>query len=542
MIQLDMKKYYIEINSYFLPRAQGSTLLAMTKLLSYYVNIVIMTTVPEIINTISHNIQHAFEELTKLLLRKTIKPVLNPYGLNTKLIYNPKTMKYERGYYGWNPADNVNKYTYILTHDCLGWVADSVTTFKSLAKFMKNNYPPRHPQGAANTRDAKLQKNVVAYSARQRQYAIAIGKIPPMTQYKNFTEIVTARTMQNTIYNRKGAYAYTCDVPYTDCFKQLENIGRDIINQTDPSIPPADSAIMSTAWLRIKLFNLEESLTSLSVSYPDIYSSYLCMVKLINSVQRDLMFWVINLIATLSYQNWDDLTEEQQHTYIHVLGECFIDSFNCNELITILLQGNASELILTASYLYSLLKMLFIVFGYSELTPTITTTCGGGCETPSTVPASHIAKYRGAGIRRGDSLDSSACCKSCAGPCGGSCSGKSSCKTGCPTECPTPCINPCEPTCVPVDQCLLAFIASFGDLYPTIVSIIGGTECFPPECSKLNCNKIPANYNCLECIPEFLWRFNNFAYCQYLDFLATKQITNIRAAQINAKTHFLQTL
>jgi hypothetical protein len=494
-----------------------------------------MTTVPELINTISHDVQHVFEELMKLLLRKTLRPTLNPFGPNTKNVYNPRTGKVEKKYPGGSPTDNINKYSYSMTHDCLGWVNDSITTFKSLAKFIRNNYPPRHPQGAAITHNAKLSKTSIAYSERQRQYLATTNKIP-LTQYKNFLEIITSRNMQNIISNRKAYAAFICDVPYMDCFKQLESIGRDIINQTDPTVPAAESALMSTAWLRVKLYNLEEDLLSLSINYPDIYSSYLCMVKLINSVPRNLMPWVINLVATLSYQNWSSLSNEQQQLYINMLGQCFVDSFNCNELITILLQGNASELILTSSYLYSLLKMLFVVFGYSQLTPEITTTECSSTTTESTVPQNHINRYRGAGLRRGDKhtkSDSHACCESCASG-SDTCSGSSQ----------NPCVpnNPCEPDCLPVDQCLINFIAAFNDLYPTIVSIMGGIEYFPPECAKLNCGNIPASYACLECVPDYLWRFNNYSYCQYLDYLATKQITNILASQITTKVHYLQTL
>ena len=138
-----------------------------------------MTTIPELIKTLSDDVQHAFEELMKLLLRKTLRPTLNPLGPNTKVVFNPKLQKYERGYIGASPDDNINKYSYILTHDCLGWVSDSVTNFKVYAKFMRNNYPPRYPQGASKTHNAKLTKSEVAYSSREGAYAASQGKIPP---------------------------------------------------------------------------------------------------------------------------------------------------------------------------------------------------------------------------------------------------------------------------------------------------------------------------------------------------------------------------
>lgn len=531
-----------------------------------------MTTIPELIKTISDDVQHAFEELTKLLLRKTLRPTLNPLGANTKVVYNPKTQKYERGYIGASPDDNINKYSYIMTNECLGWVADAITNFKVYAKFMKNNYPSRYPQGASNTHNAKLKKSEMAYSGRERLYAASQGKILPKTQYatpaynqyKNFIEYLTARNMLSTISNRKAGFAYACDVPYTDSFKQLESIGRDIINQTDPSIPAQTSALLSTAMLRVKLDNLEDDLTGLSINKPEIYCSYIEMVKLINSVQRSSMVWVINLISTLTYQRWDDLTTSQQNIYIEALGESFIDCFNSNTLITILLQSGAPQLILKGSYFYSLLKMLFVVFGYAELTPDLCNV-SMGCVSDAIAAeelSKHNDRYKGARYRRGESKSSRASkfgadtCSPCGAPCKLPCTPCNSCKpcnpcnpckpcNPCP---PSPC-NPCNPVTsdpcgsCPIDTtCIINFITEFQSLYPTIVDILGGTTCLPDPCEKINCSTIPASYDCLTCIPEYLWRYNNFSYCKYLDYLGSKQVANVISAKINATNLYLQSL
>jgi hypothetical protein len=499
-----------------------------------------MSTIPDVIDKIARDVQHTFEELIMLVLRKTLRPTLNPLGPNTRVIFNTFTGKFERGYIGPAPDDNINKYIYSMTNDCLGWTDNAVTNFRAVPKAVKGNYPFRYPQNTNKSQIATLMRNKVAYSERERQQALLFGRLPPLTEYKNFIEYLTARNMQNLISNRKGGYAYTCNVPYTDSFKQLESVGRDIINQTDPTISQSDSARMSTAKLRVALYNLEIDLANLSVTNKQIYCSFLEMNKIINSVDDSLITWVINLVATLSYQSWDDLTPLQRANYINMLGDDFINDFNSNQLITMLLQTpGQSELILTGSYFYSLLKMLFIVFGYSELTPIV----GEGCPQEAQSIRyfrlrKHFQRYYGAGYRRGDvreyssDIDEASDTRSV-----------SSVASDCSTDSSEFCSPaPCKPACEPVDQCVYNFIIQFGELYPTLVSIMGGTEKFPDECLEVNCNTIPPNYNCLASIPEFLWRFNDFSYCRYLDWVNAKQLGNAMTAKINNKVRYLRGL
>ena len=134
---------------------------------------------------------------------------------------------------------------------------------------------------------------------------------------------------------------------------------------------------MSTSVFRMRLGLLETALNALHINSPDIYESYIEMILILNAVPRANMVWVINLIGTLTFQTWNNLPVPQQQPFIKILGQDFIDAFVGNTLITILLQANMPKLILTSAYLYSLLKMLFIVFGYNKLTPTIVNACPG---------------------------------------------------------------------------------------------------------------------------------------------------------------------
>ena len=521
-----------------------------------------MTTIPETMRIITKNIQHTFEEMVKLLLRKTLRPTLNPLGANTKIVYNNFKSKYERGLIGSSPDDNINKYNYLMTHDSLGWTDDSLANFKVLAKFIKNNTLQRFPAGHGKIRNSLLTKSKVAYSDKEAKASIG-AHTTNLAHYKNFLTYLTSKTMHHIIANKKAAFSYTCDIPYSYSYKQLESIGKDIIDQTDSSITGSDSAKMSTAMLRVKLYNLENDLADLSVNHPNIYDAYIEMLRIINSVPRQKMIWIINLIAALSFQAWDELSQQQQNTYIDVLGNDFIHAFNDNELITILLQSGSSELILTASYLYSLLKMLFVVFGYSRLVPIITDKSTSARAVYLDKLKKHFDKYRGASYRRGDNtrfVDD----RNASHGCGDNtrfvddrsesspeCSDSDSSRSG-RGPCVDPCKDnlcpdfltgdPCKPQCEPIDECIYDFIKLFGDLYPTIIGLIGGTEVFPPECIEINCNDIPPNYDCLASLPEYLWRFNDFSYCQHIEYTSAKQMHNALSSKITARAKYLQSI
>lgn len=501
-----------------------------------------MSTIPETMKTISKDVQNTFEELVKLLLRKSLRPVLNPLGPNAKIVYNNYRGRFERGFIGATPDDNINKYSYIMTHDSLGWTDDILANFRAIAKFIKSSAVHRHPSGHAHNHNRIKERSKVAFSTNESKHSPATPINHP-TQYSHFLNVLESRSMQGIISNKKASFAYTSDIPYTYSFKQLENIGKDIIDQTDPSIDGCDSAKMSTSMLRVRLYNLEQNLANLSVNHPAIYDAYIEMIRTINSVPRSKIHLVINLIAALSYQRWDDLPPSQQQLYINALGEEFITTFNSNELITILLQSQMSQLVLTSSYLYPLLKMLFIVFGYSRLVPFVTDRCTESMVALQDSLDKHHQRYRGASFRRGEMQNRNTgqrqdsrqspnetyhnLCSVASEPA---------------TRSPSMYADPSEPDVEPVDPCVYEFIKLFGDLYPTIIGLMGGTEKFPPESIAISCNDIPENYDYLQSLPEYLWRFNDYSYCKYLENQSYKQFGNALTAKINSKAKYLHSI
>lgn len=485
-----------------------------------------MSTVADTMQTLSNDIQLTFEELVKLLLRKTLKPILNPLG-NNNIVYNSIKGKYERGLINSANNDNINRYTYTMTKESLGWSDEILAHFRINAKFIKSSVPQRFP---SNTKYHNIMKPnaKISFSDKETKNIINQCGENAICQYKNLLSMLNTRNVTGILANKKATFNYSSDIPYTYTFKELEDIGKDIIDQTDPSIPGCDSARMSTAMLRVRLYNLEQNLAKLSVDKPDIFDAYIDMLRIINGVSRKKIVWVIKLIALLTYQRWEDLDKNKHQKYYEVLGDDFINSFNSNELITILLQSNSSEYIIKASLLFPLLKMLFIVFGYSKLVPVISDINAEAQAAEHERLRKFYDKYKGATIRR-QSDDQNKFYE---------------------TECAENNFNAdhaikqiygkADPE--PIDQCVYDFIRLFGDLYPTLIGLMGGTEKFPPESIEINCNEIPHSYEDLTIIPEFLWRFNDFSYCRYLEYICSKQLHNVLNYKVNEKTRYLQSI
>ncbi|BCS83228.1 hypothetical protein QLL95_gp0895 [Cotonvirus japonicus] len=478
-----------------------------------------MSTIANTMETLSYDVQMTFEELVKLLLRKTQKPIT--CNNKNNIIYNAYTGKYEKGLVTSSHGDNINKYVYRMTKESLGWSDDTLANFSVDTKHVKNNTLQKLSTNHKPSYVCK-SKSRLLFSDRDPKNPKSCSKNKSLGKYKNMLAMINSRDINNVIVNKKSGFIYSSNIPYTYAFHELEDIGKDIIDQTDPSILGCDSAKMSTAMLRVRLYTLEQNLSKLSVKNPSIFDAYVEMIRVINSLPKNKLAWIIRLIASLTYQRWDDVEICDQERYRDMLGDDFIDTFNSNELITILLQSNASEFILKSSLLFPLIKMLFIVFGYSKLVPVITDVGNSEQQEKQREALNkHYEKYRGATIRRGEYG-----------------------QTCYPNDIYSESDNniPQKPEPEPIDQCVYDFIRLFGDLYPTVVGLMGGTEKFPPEMIEMTCSDIPANYNDLMSITEYLWRFNDYSYCKYLEYVCTRQLHNILDYKINEKTRYLHSI
>lgn len=516
-----------------------------------------MTTIPDTVENICKKIQTVFEELIKLLIRKTVNPVTNNLGQN-RIVYNLNTCRYERGHVGKSSGDKINKYSYQITKDSLGWTDEIFANFKMTAKIIKSNTVKRFPASTKNHNIAKQNSKIVfvgsgsntgsKLNSRSKSYS-SINRTKILNQYNDFIKNITSRNIGNILSNNNGAYIYVTSIPYSKSFRKLESIGKDIINQSDSSIPLHDSMKMSTSQLRLELHELENMLANFSVEYPDIYDSYVEMIRIINSVPKNKINRVANLIATLEYVRWEDVSPRIQSLYINSLGEEFIDMLMSNILVTVLLQSNSSQLIFSASYLYPLLKMLFVVFGYSRLVPVVPDV---GCDKNRYVAKTKnkIQKYQNA-IMRKDNItfknDDKFNDYSMYDTASESVSERNDENNVNNTNYLEDLNGSVEfvnrkPDPEPFDQSIYDFIKIFGNFYPTIIGLMGGTEEFPPEHIEVECNNIPDNYDCLKTLSTCLWRYNDFSYCRYLEYKRSKQIDRAVNFKINEKVKYLTSI
>lgn len=201
------------------------------------------------------------------------------------------------------------------------------------------------------------------------------------------------------------------------------------------------------------------------------------MVRLINSVPKNKISWVINMVSSLSYIQFDHLSPDQRAYFLANLGEEFVTVFLDNALITLLLRANQGELIISLSYLYPLFKLLFIVFGYARLSPVVIID-----QKPVVF---EDRKNRGAYVLRGIDYV--------------------------PMHCYDQPVLENE-IAAPIPPEDYAFIKQFLDLYPILIGLMGGAEQFPED-TGIRIGDIPPNYDLLPTIADYLWRFNDYSHC-----------------------------
>lgn len=475
-----------------------------------------------LMNNISRNIQHVFEEIVKLLIRKNITPTLNPPNGRRELVYNNYLKRYERAVIGTSYNDSVDIYNYFMTYESIGWNNDVFANFKLIPKFNRN---------AFNVIQQKQKKGKIPFTCQEQTHCERQENNNPiqvhqyMGRKRRSCTVNTYKSVIDIIVNRKRTLGYSSDILYPFTFKNLENIGRDIIVQTDTSISNFDSSRMSTATLRNKLQTLEQNLKDFSLGNSELYNSYIKMVRIINSVNRNKITRLLNLVALLSVQKWKDVPIQQQHIYIQFFGEKFINDLVDNDLFNILVSSPSFELVLTTSYLYPLLKMLFSVFGYSKIIPNFA--FNELNSFTKNIPTTNINTI----INR--TLPNSLFNELSVNPTTGIVS-RNTIDNVYQSNSNLPIIM----TNISVHD----YIRIFGGLYPTIISLMGGTEIFPSEFLRVACDAIPQNYCDLNNIPEYLWRFNDYSYCIYKNYIDSKQLVMSLCAKKNNRVKYLYTI
>ena len=340
-------------------------------------------TVPQRLRFVADEFQAIHTNIIKLVLKKTLRSCR---GIDKR----------------------IESYNYFLTNEAIGWRDDSITAVKVISKSLRAKKPVKY-LNLKQTRECCAFKvsdkcctigspRMVGEATKSRH---SIAKAPstyfsPLSVFRRdcafFRYAVQGGgcPLTSLITNGDICTATVAQISYTDIYRQLECIGQDIINETDFTLSEEETAILSTANLRLHLFNLNAALCRLD---DNIYDGVIDLIHLINSINCNQLIGVISLIAILTEVRWECLTECVKDKLICQLGEEFINEFLANEVITILLQSHQSDLILELAYGYSVFKLLYIIFGYGMITP-ILRNCNGVSGNSRTLELSSTRKSK----------------------------------------------------------------------------------------------------------------------------------------------------
>lgn len=434
---------------------------------------------------LSNNIQSVHIEIFKLILMKRLRPVLSPTRFDVKTQYNTSTGRRERVFIPErnNPDPHIEAYYYRLTKKCLGWKGDIIVQTNIKNRIIKQYSPRRIPYVSKQIKErAQISYNKDAFFNSSTRERILNNN------NRNIIDIVLQKSALTVVSDLEATYEYVCFVPYKDIRSELKYIGQDIVDQTSAAIDPALSLRLTTGSLRVSLSQLDEILANMS---DDVFNNYVEMNRLLNSLDNGKIPALCRLLATLEVISWANLTDAQRCDFINSLGQCFIDKFNSNQLITDLLNEKQSELILTTSYMFTISKLLFFVFGYDLLAnpPPIS-----DCSPPVT-----------------NNNNNSNCCDT-----------QESCQ-------PEGCAN----------SEALEYVNIFIGFWPSIASFMDA-RC-PPGCSErqVNCGCVIPSYDGTCTIGQMLWRFYDYSYCVFLEEVKKRLIPNSSTLKINKQIQVL---
>jgi len=490
--------------------------------------------------------QSIFSQIIRLTLRKTL--------------HGP-------GHRNRNSECNVDNYNYYLTNEAIGWRGQNITAVKVISKSLRAKLPVNYlvqkgPQGccrfppnekcATNRLPGAPSPHSIPGSVVIPQSSLRVGKSAPTyfspnsyfklecIGFQKFVGCIAGRPLTTMITNGATCTTYVSMISYTDIWKQLESIGQDIIRETDPALTEDQTSRLPTALLRVYLYNYNKYLCELDTN---IYDGVLDLIHLINSVDCNQLIDVISLIAITTERRWDELSPCVREKLTDKLGCEFIEEFLANEVITILIQSNQGDTILELAYGYSVMKMLYIIFGYGMITPILTGCRKTKCQLEQEKRVKiYRNKFRGARQQQcATVINPPPCQDTCDVPKEEVC-GETVCEDSHSDECysdpecehddecderkecnecndpiiiniPPPLPPPIEYSNELLNPCVVNHLQIFIELYPNINQIM--VREIPAYYPYVNCSEIPKNYKFIPNISGYLRRYFHFSYCFY---------------------------
>ena len=177
------------------------------------------------------------------------------------------------------------------------------------------------------------------------------------------------KNLVNYILSGKHIKNNICNLKYQHVARQLQNIGLNILEYllADPEINIIDKTILDVKRLMMLLNELNGLLTAIYQNNQDRFYDYINMVEIVNHIDSSDIYSLIDLISELSTTNWENFTERKKKFYVEKFGIEYINVFLNNNLINYLLSTENYIYIIGTSYLYPVMKMLFVVFGYDQI-------------------------------------------------------------------------------------------------------------------------------------------------------------------------------
>lgn len=291
--------------------------------------------------------------------------------------------------------------------------------------------------------------------------------------YQQFLQhVVIENGKSKTHLEDSKADRHQCYLSYHSGYQVLESIGTDLIEYAQ------NGGINPISRLHTSLLELDARLTSLMDLDYTRYDQLISIIKTVNSIPQSKIEWLTNLLANLSTGNWESISYQSHKAYIQALGPDVIDQLKGNELVDILSQMDRPDLILTSSYLFPLLKMLFCVFGWSKATPHVIPEWSSNCA--NAVPRlDHRAIYQ--------------------------------------------------------------YISQFETVYPNLAALMGDSSQPPPNVA-VRFSQINPGFADLANLSEYLWRFNDYAYCCHLREYDYAKIPVEKVGLIANKVCYLRSL
>lgn len=336
----------------------------------------------------------------------------------------------------------------------LGWNTDRLIVFRALTRSARSAAP-----GSDVSQSGPLERGPQAMYQGW--------------DYRQFLQHVILEDGQSISHpDDSKADRHQCYLTYGIGYQALEAIGPDLLQRASA---PSNNNSDSIARLDEALVALERRISSFAELDPCMYDQYLAMVMTVNSISQPKMDWLTNLLAVLSVDSWEGISHKTHEAYLRAIGSDIIDQLRNNQLVDLLCQSDRCDLILTTSYLFPIMKMLFCVFGFSKAIPNV-------------VPEWQT-----------------------------------------------------QPSPQGCHQGIFEYIAQFGNLYPNLISLMGGTD-HQPHNVPIRFSQINPSFLDLTALPEYLWRFNDYAYCCYLKQQDSAKVPVCRSRQINDKVMYLKTL